>query len=92
MPVEASVQNPLTFLKMEKQEPSKETLEKWSKDPNNWKWGMFYYNKDDKRIFPPKNPEWMGVTVNFANRNSVIAFLIAMGFFIFVAALILSKK
>ena len=30
--------------------PSKETLEKWSKDPDNWIWGLFYYNKGDKRI------------------------------------------
>jgi len=34
--------------------PSKETLKKWSKDPDNWIWGVFYYNKEDKRILPPK--------------------------------------
>jgi hypothetical protein len=37
-----------------KEKPCKETLEKWHKDPNNWKLGIFYYNKEDKRILPPK--------------------------------------
>ena len=35
--------------------PSKETKDQWHKDPDNWKWGLFYYNKEDKRIFPPKS-------------------------------------
>ena len=34
--------------------PSQETLEKWSKDPDKWIWREFYYNKEDKRILPPK--------------------------------------
>jgi uncharacterized membrane protein len=42
-----------------KEKPSKENLDKWHKDPNNWKLGLFYYNKEDKRIFPPK--EWLGL-------------------------------
>jgi uncharacterized membrane protein len=41
-----------------KEKPSKET-EKWHKDPNNWKLGIFYYNKEDKRILPPKE-SWAG--------------------------------
>ena len=36
------------------QAPDKETLDKWQKDPNNWKWKLFYYNKEDERLFPPK--------------------------------------
>lgn len=58
--------------------PSKETLEKWSKDPNNWIWGMFYYNKEDKRLLPPKQNPVMGWTVNFANTNSVLSFIITV--------------
>jgi len=58
--------------------PSKETLDKWHKDPNNWKWGLFYYNKEDKRIFPPKRVKWMGWTVNFANTKSVLFFIIML--------------
>ena len=55
--------------------PSRETKEKWHNDPNNWIWGMFYYNKEDKRLMPPKRIAWMGWTVNFANRNSVLLFI-----------------
>lgn len=42
-------------------------------DPSNWKWSVFYYNKNDKRIFPPKRNKYMGWTVNFANPVSVVA-------------------
>ena len=66
---------------------SKETLEKWHKDPNNWKWGIFYYNPEDKRLFPPKRQEWMGWTINFADRNSTLAFI-----FIMLITLILVAK
>jgi uncharacterized membrane protein len=74
------------------EEPSQETLNKWNKDPNNWKWGMFYYNKEDKRIFPPKRIAWMGFTVNFANRNSVLFFIIFLAFFLAIAFMIETKK
>jgi uncharacterized membrane protein len=64
---------------MENQEkPSKETKEKWNQDPNNWIWGIFYYNKEDKRLMPPKSIPFMGWTVNFANRNSVLLFVFMM--------------
>jgi len=26
----------------------------WREDPNNWVWGMFYFNPEDKRLVPPK--------------------------------------
>ena len=59
------------------EKPSKETMEQWSNDHNNWKFfGLFYYNPQDKRIFPPKRFAWMGWTVNFANTKSVLVFLI----------------
>ncbi len=60
------------------EKPSKEILDSWTKDPNNWKWGIFYYNKEDKRILPPKKNPAMGWTVNFANKRSVITFLLFM--------------
>lgn len=69
---------------MEQEEkPSKETLKQWSNDPNNWVWGMFYYNPKDKRIFPPKKNPWMGWTVNFANPKSIIVFIIIFLLLIF---------
>ena len=65
-----------------KEKPSKETLEKWHKDPNNWKFGIFYFNKEDKRLLPPKRQEWMGWTVNFANSISVAVFVIVINILI----------
>ena len=53
--------------------PTKETLDNWHNDPNNWKWGWVYYNKEDKRIFPPKRNKYLGWTVNFANPISIIS-------------------
>ena len=44
-------------------------------DPSNYKWGIFYYNKADKRIFPPKS-FGIGWTVNFANPVSVFALIV----------------
>ena len=72
---------------MEKNEkPSKETLKAWHDDPSNWKWGIFYYNKKDKRIFPPKRLSFSGWTVNFANPYSI---LILFGIIIFI--IVISK-
>lgn len=68
--------------------PSQETQDQWSNDPKNWKWGVFYYNKEDKRIFPPKRIPWMGWTINFANPKSILAFLIMLLFFLFVVNMI----
>ena len=55
------------------------------KESKYWKWGLFYYNKQDKRIFPPKRQEWMGWTVNFANPKSILAFLI---FFVLILSFV----
>ncbi|MBC5841406.1 hypothetical protein H8R23_08310 [Flavobacterium sp. F-380] len=74
------------------EKPSKETLEKWHKDPDIWRCGIFYYNKQDKRLLPPKRQECMGWTVNFANTKSVLFFVGMMAFFIFVTLFIVLKK
>ena len=71
------------------EDPSQETSDRWRNDPNNWVWGIFYYNKNDPRIFPPKKIEWMGFTVNFANPKSVLVFVAFLGMALF---LILYKK
>lgn len=54
------------------QKPSAETYSKWHNDPGNWKLGIFYFNKADKRIFPPKRIRGLGWTVNFANPISIL--------------------
>jgi uncharacterized membrane protein len=46
------------------------------KEPSHWKFGLFY-NKEDKRIFPPKRFGF-GWTINFANPLSVSAFLLIL--------------
>ncbi|MSQ78741.1 MAG: hypothetical protein EXR21_03560 [Flavobacteriaceae bacterium] len=62
--------------------PTIEEYENWHNDPNNWKWKIFYFNKNDKRVFPPKRIKYLGWTVNFANPISIIsliALVIAIG-------------
>lgn len=73
--------------------PSKELLEEWRKNPKYWKCkGLFYFNKDDKRIIVDKpNPNY-GTTLNFANKKAYL-FLIGMFcFFGFVAFMITKDK
>jgi len=60
---------------MTSEKPSQETLNQWHDDPSNWKFGIFYFNKKDKRIFPPKRMEGLGWTVNFANPFSLLTLL-----------------
>ncbi len=53
-------------------------------DENHWKWGIFYYNKDDRRLFPPKRNKFLGWTVNFANPYSVLAMFLAIALLVFI--------
>jgi uncharacterized membrane protein len=70
--------------------PSASQKEAWHKDPNNSKYGIFYYNKDDERLFPPKKIKELGWTVNFANYKSygllTLLMLILAVFSIFITA------
>ena len=52
------------------EKPTKETLNEWHYDPSNWKFGVFYFNKNDSRMFPPKRTK-LGWTINFANPISI---------------------
>jgi hypothetical protein len=59
------------------QQPTdKETKEQWRTNPDNWKWGIFYYNKEDKRLLPPKIFKAMGWTINWANPYSILFMLV----------------
>lgn len=49
------------------------------KNPSNYRWGIFYFNKRDKRVLLPKYQSERGWTINFANPLS----------FLFILALIL---
>lgn len=72
--------------------PTPETQERWRQDPNNWIWGIFYYNKEDKRLLPPKRITIMGWTTNFANPKSVLFMIGIILFFVFVNFMILRNK
>lgn len=73
------------------EQPDKETLEKWHKDPNNWKCCCLYYNKEDQRLLPPKRQEWMGLTINFANPKSVLVLVFMLLFFLLIVLLATKK-
>lgn len=52
-------------------------LDEMRKNPNNYKWGIFYFNSKDPRFFVPKRNIVMGWTLNFANTYLyLIVFLI----------------
>lgn len=61
-----------------KEEPDKKTIDLWHKDPKNWKFGIFYFNKRDKRIVLPKRLKLLGWTINFANPVSYLILLAAI--------------
>lgn len=54
-------------------------------DPDNYVWGIFYFNRQDHRFLVPKRNQWMGWTFNFASPFSyllilaLIIFAIVMG-------------
>lgn len=54
------------------------------KNPEHYKWGIFYFNSDDKRIILPKRNQWMGWTLNFANLWTYVI----LGAFIIVAVIV----
>jgi uncharacterized membrane protein len=51
---------------------NKEVFQQWHDDPSNWKWGIFYFNKKDKRLLSPKRIQELGWTINFANPYSIV--------------------
>jgi uncharacterized membrane protein len=42
-----------------------------------WKWGGFYYNPQDKRIFLPKR-SGLGLTLNFAHPISTVIMILVV--------------
>jgi len=49
-------------------------------NPENYKWGLFYFNRSDYRIIVPKINKRMGWTFNFARPESylIIAAFVAL--------------
>ncbi len=58
---------------------SEEENNQWNTDHENWIWGVFYFNKNDRRLFLAKRNSTLGFTVNFANPQT----------YLFIAALVL---
>lgn len=65
--------------------PDQENQNEWNNDPDNWIWGIFYYNPKDNRLFAPKKIKELGWTINFANPNSVFIALIIIAILLILA-------
>lgn len=66
------------------EKPTEATLNNWHNNPENWKLGFLYFNKEDKRIFPPKRNKYLGWTVNFANPISILAIIVIIAIVVIV--------
>ncbi len=74
------------------QNPSKDTLEDWHKNPKYWKLkGLFYYNKEDERIMVDKQNPNYGTTLNFAHKKAYLFLLLIFVFFGFIVYMITKK-
>jgi uncharacterized membrane protein len=50
-------------------------------DSSHWKWGIFYYNRNDKKLLHRKRIGWSW-TINFANPYSLLFLLAVISLFI----------
>lgn len=50
-------------------------------DPDKYKWGLFYFNPQDKRAIVPKRNMALGFTMNFAQP---LAWVLIIGLILFV--------
>ncbi len=66
------------------QEPTQEIIEKWHNDSNNWKYGYFYYNKEDSRLYVDKKNPNLGATINFAHPKASLFFIGIIAFLVLV--------
>ena len=63
-------------------------LERMRNDPENYKWGIFYFNTKDPRIVLPKRNRLFGWTVNFASPYSYLIIIGIIAFAIFMDTLL----
>ena len=56
-------------------------------DPENYKWGIFYFNPDDLRAIVHKRNKWMGWTLNFAQPLSWVILLGIVAFAVLISRL-----
>lgn len=53
----------------------KSDIDRELKNPANYRFGVFYFNKKDKRVVVPKLDNYRGWTLNFGN---IYAYIIIM--------------
>lgn len=53
-------------------------------NPENYKWGIFYFNAEDPRAIVPKVNQWMGWTLNFAKSATYLIIAAFIALFIFI--------
>ena len=51
--------------------------------PENWIWGIFYFNKNDSRLIIRKRAEILGWTLNFAHPISYLVIFLIIAFVIY---------
>ena len=56
-------------------------------NPDKYKWGFLYFDPNDPRVFVPKNIQWLGYTVNFANPLTYVILAAFITLAIFVGTL-----
>jgi uncharacterized membrane protein len=47
-------------------------------DDSNWKYGLFYFNTNDTRVWLPKRNPWMGFTLNWAKPMAYVYLIIIL--------------
>lgn len=47
-------------------------------DINNYKWNVFYFNREDRRIIVPKRTRFLGWTINFARPESYLLLFVVL--------------
>ncbi|NOX85742.1 MAG: hypothetical protein GXO86_07235 [Chlorobi bacterium] len=52
-----------------------------NRNPDNWKWGIFYFNPKDPRMVVPKQNFLLGGTLNFGN---IYTYLILLGIILLI--------
>lgn len=61
-------------------------LDRMRNDPENYKWGIFYFNSKDPRMLVPKRNRIMGWTMNFASPYSYLILIGMIAFAIFMSS------
>lgn len=56
-------------------------------NPNNYKWGFFYYNKSDQRIFVPKRTG-LGYTLNFGRPYATAGLILFILLMVYLSRLV----